>query len=877
MNIVSISERQQQKIIKHTTLYLSERMVWGIQKILAADQEFLWCRPGWSPQKAEDLELLSVQQALRISVSTIISETTELSPEEWEILEESIMNAINSSVKSRTRLPKNEIIALQERIDEEDSLSSMWQNQAQILLLQYFQTNWPQRRRTIFQHIANLFGKTLQTAANNTLLYETYDFTNPLDEAKQELEESRTEEESSSVKDWSVQVLFRGEPDIDGLLFIEKIGLSGYERQLLQYVPEEIRSIGSLFDEEFKWFIGGELWQKDSVAIEDHPEYQGVMLGRIAVRKLIIHAFSHNTCQNLGTIPEHIQDALDGLESDIESVLMKIESIQEKTGVPILADQEIMCDTLEEEYEETYYAYYDLLISFITCPDDRPQFTQDILRLENKIKIAYSNLYKHCQLFRTSSSHIENLPQISALKPRKSPLIPHISDLSDPIFADDTPHTIDISESSAEKTLRILCDIDAVIASLPQLPKKDIIQLSYIEYDWQPSNSRERISIYHEALQNILAKKMAILFHAYRSDRALLDDEVTECMQELEQEIISIYEQISMLERKIEAEEGVWELSDIIAKDISYLQQKRFQFLQSFMVAKTVSERKKIGQQILDVQFAIEEKKRSIWTYTPKSKRNARKIYIEPGYQTELALMDYVPLDIRCIEEQLFDSDICFETDDLETLLQDGLTLQQNALNLIAQRKMLVYFFAVKRADEIAMHPGWDAKKRTPLKSERKEIKKLAKKLFWETAFILVRLALTSRSVEQIRRRRPNISEHQELYNKACSYLSEIDGQITRIDPKKSPSLLLFWENFLEYVRDFSNMLLQQQEVVGSFSLDEIQQIFSDRVREIRLRLEIRKKYLDPRLEKQYIFLQKRIDEVMKSLCADMKEDRIQY
>ena len=288
----------------------------------------------------------------------------------------------------------------------------------------------------------------------------------------------------------------------------------------------------------------------------------------------------------------------------------------------------------------------------------------------------------------------------------------------------------------------------------------------------------------------------------------------------------------------------VWETQEDANKgrdlhiEIEDLWQTRFRLFQVFVEAQNHRDRAIIGQKIFTYCHALEERRGEL-NQIPDRPEPDEYIKTPPLNSHEADCLQYVLPDIQISEEQLFSDTIWYTGKKLSTEVETRKEKKKLVWSLVTERKMLIYFFMMKRIIEIDM-----LLIQTEGATESEILMQEREKLEWYMDIFHKEIAEWLRRISGLETipaetKKPQKLHYQTLYNQAMSVLSWLDGFIAHTNGDHQTIIRNYWEKIQRQVLRFSDRIKIEETKWNLHTIPDLQREFDEEMRLIILDIEI--------------------------------------
>lgn len=668
---------------------------------------------------------------------------------------------------------------------------------------------------------------------------DTYDFSS-LPEKESDWDETdwdETDDDTMEDDEWI---------NNDVLTFEEDIHLSLSERHLLVYIPETLKKYEELFEDSFFWFSEWEEWERSDFHIRDFPERHREMLEKILHRKRII-AFcakiileresKEKTKRQKFSWPWlwKIRKFLPELEEEIQIILWKIESLDDNEDgwqeANVTSEPTGIRDTLEETLDYLFQTYETALYAYVHSPEKQAKLKIDIKKLSEDIIRIHWDLANHCIKHNLESQHIAQAGEWEKIDDDNYPTVEEY--LESPDFFEDFPTILITEKSDSEKNLLTIHTPSIAEELLPAALKWDKVEFIYQEDDGSESPDTEKMKIIEEVLHILLRRKMIIYFECLEQTKDHPNEESRHHFSVLKREIEFMQLCTAMLANRIKWLEEPKNMWEVLVNEIEYFSQKRFHLFQVFMEAQDGIYRQIIGAKIFPLFLALNKRKNTLQDTDDKIKISGNHVEIPGISYSESRLLRYILTNIREWENDLFARKIPFSSDEGKSVRENELDMEKAQISQLLERKMMVYFFAMKRIDEIdielSLSQDNDIDK---LVTEREEIRWHSTELNNEVTPLLQRLQTMNESTLPRQEAQKKLY-YQELYYEAMKIISSIDGIIANTGGEHTRMVRDYWERIQKKILHFSDQIQIEESKWNLHRIPALQKEFDTEMAQI--------------------------------------------
>lgn len=884
MNIVKLEKEQQTQVINRAVQILRQRVIGGVKRIREVDEEFMALSKNDTQRKfpkvhprdmpeerkrkaelwPESLEVTSVSRALQEAVAELISR--ERPHIEKPILSEGnilslgwkVMDILNSPTTRKTKLPYRLAEAIQLKIEQNEHSISLLESQIHGFLRHYFEAEEDHRGK-IFQDMQWMLQESYWLYKNNKDLDDAYDLS-VLSEKRDEDEDDEDEDEvpwgevgSTALKDFSWES--------DSILtFEENIRLSSAEYHLKGFLPREIQDYEELFENSFFWWGEGDEWQRETLNIRNIPERYREMLEKMLYRKLLIYSYAEQTLkkeEKTATQPKQnragcgkIRKYLPELEEEIVTLFAKIEKLQKADAtIEILSDPEGIKRSLEESLDYLQEQYLMVLLFYTKAPDERPHITQKILWFETEILKKYTDLQHHCTTNWLESDHLGIVDSTEPAEAWDETIMTVDEYLEDPNYFEHFPTVLTAEKSDSERILLMLCDICTNPALSYYITESAKIQFFCEEPDGSETPQSEKMKMVEEVLNIFLKRKMSTYFHATLYLKTHTNPEISYHVEILEREIDAMKKSIMMLTNRIDWLEEPDDIREDLENEMHHLSQRRFHLFQAFLNAQDGISRQIIGSKILQLCLALEKRRDTLFDADEEINMPDTHIEVAGLSYVDSRLMRYIFTDIREWEGELFAKNMPFPMHPWKSGRENKLGMEKAKISQLSERKMMIYFFAMKRMDEIDMELCmWTNDDDEKLVTEREELELHTAPLVGEI-MPLLQILQTMNESPIPRQETQKKLYYQDLYNEAMKVLWSLDGAIANTEGEHVRMVRDYWEKIQRQVLRFSDRIQIEESKWNLHKIPALQEEFDTEMVQIIHDIE---QYLGKILEKHW-------------------------
>jgi hypothetical protein len=893
MNEIRLDKEQQYIVIAQAVRIMRQRTLGSIQSLHIdhVDQEFLALSKenvgkkfpkirenddqGERQRKAElwpeELDVISVSRAIEEAVRELMaSERPDIlkpyiARSSLDLLGNKVIEFLWGKNVEKIKLPSRIASSIQTNmIRMEEEVSHLEALVREKIITHKWTEAWS-TKGTLAGEINQLLMQIEELNKELLALSEKYDFSSLLETEPDSHDEEEPEESNLFDEWWGL--MERDEMPGDNLMYEENIGLSSNEKHLLGYLPETLKKSETLLDDSFSWFTEWEEWQRTTFHIRNFPDKYREMLEKMLHRKQIIAFYAKHTLEKeearrsagkqkfswpwLGKIRKYLPQ----LEEEIEDILGKIQSIwttwEDEWDIEETSEAEKIQDSLEESLDYLYGRYETTLYTYVQLWSvEQVKLTADIREISGNIIKTYRDLSHHCQKHNLTSQHIITVSEWEEELDSSHEGALSINEyLDNPDYFEIFPDTLITQKSDSEKNLLVLCDVSIEKEFLPTVLEWNKVHMFYQEDDGSESSPIQKMKILEEVLQIVLRRKMIIYFECSEKIRACPHEEAQHHLSTLKQEIESMHRSVLMLSNRIQWIEEPDNMSSNIESEIRHLSQDRFHFLYGFLDVSNPMSRQVIGQKILQLCLALEKRRNILFDADKQKEIPEGHIPVEWLSYSESRLLRYVFPDIREWESEIFAKNTPFVAHPWKSGRENKLDMQKARLSQLSERKMMIYFFAKKRIDEIDIEI-YSSRNDTPesLMSEREEIEQYLGQLSQETYPLLQELQSINESPVPRQEAQQKLF-YQDLYNEAMKVLWSLDGMIAHVEWNHQKMVRDYWEKIQRQVLRFSDRIKIEESKWNFHMIPALQDEFDTEMVQI---INDIKQYLTKILERQW-------------------------
>lgn len=672
--------------------------------------------------------------------------------------------------------------------------------------------------------------------------------------------------ETSDTDGGGLGLLDHDETDWNDMLdFEENIGLSLSEQHLRGYLPEIIKKSEELFEASFTWYTEWEEWERSNFHIQDYPESYRDMLEKILHRKRIIAFYAKDTLTREerrrakgnrfgGPWLWKIRKYLPELEEEIRDILWKIQNIaltldnddDWDAELSVTSEPENIRNNLEESLDYLYQKYETELYAYIQFSSGLSTWATEIEKTAQDIIKIYHDLAYHCKKHNLQSQHIA--PAWESSEESSDNAYLSVDDyLESPDFFEYFPSVLTTEKSDAEKNLLVLCDVSIAAELLPTVLEWTNIELIYPEDNESEDANIQKMKILEEVLQVVLRRKMIIYFECLKHLHNHQNEETLAHLSVLKKEIESMQWSITMLSNRINWTEGSDTIGEELEAEMHQLSRKRFDLFQAFLDAPDTISRQIIGSKILQLCLSLEKRRDALFDAGEEIDVPDTRIDVGGLSYSESRLMRYVLADIREWEQGIFAKKMPFLIQGWKSARENKLDMEKARTSQWVERKMMIYFFAMKRIEEIDMEFSiWVEGDHAKRIAERGEIEQHASDLLKEIKPLLQTLQIMNESPiprQEIQKK----LYYQELYNEAMKVLWSLDGFMANTEGEHMRMVRNYWEKIQRQVLRFSDRIKIEESKWNLHKIPALQEEFDTEMVQIINDIE---QYLSKILEK---------------------------
>lgn len=894
MNEVRLDGEQRDIVVAQAVRIMRQRIVGSIQalQINHVDQEFLALReddlgkkfpkirendePGERRRKAdlwpEELDVISVSRAIEEAVRELIaSERPDISKPHISrgailVLGSEVIDLLSEKSTEKIKLSPRIASSVQGNLEIMEQDISTLESLLREKMTTYESTLDEPKRGILAREINESLLRIEELNREVKNISDKYDFTSLVKKDSGWGEDDDTE--IPDTDSGGLDILERNETDQHDILdFKENIGLSRSEQHLRGYLPEIIKRSEELFDESFTWWVEWQEWQRSSFHIRDYPESHRDMLEKMLHRKRIIAFYASDTLKReerrrakfhkfgwpwLWKIRKYLPE----LEEEIQNILWKIQNITYTlddddvwdtepvvTSDPasILENLEESLDYLYQKLETTLFTYTQFTSELATLTTEIRKITWDIIRL-------HWDLSLHCKKHNLESQHIAQASESSGESTDNAYLSVE-EYLESPDFFEYFPPVLTTEKSDAERNLLVLCDISIADELLPAVLEWAKVELNYKEDDDSDCSNLQKMTILEEVLQIVLRRKMIIYFECSQHTKKHPNPESSLHLSALKKEIESMQWPITMLSNRIEWAEEPGNLGEELESEMHHLSRRRFDLFQTFVDAQDTISRQIIGSKILQLCVSLEKRRDTLFDAGQEIDVPDTRIEVAGLTYSESRLLRYVSPDICKWEKGLFAKKMPFLIQWWKSGRENKLDMEKAQTSHLSERKMMIYFFGMKRIEEIDIELcSWEDCDHTKLVAERDEIGRHASELNEEIKPLLQRLKAMNESRIPTQENQKRLF-YQELYNEAMKVLWSLDGIITHTEGEHAKLVRDYWIIIQKQILNFSEQIQEADSKWNLHKIPALQEEFDKAMSRIIEEIE---QYLSKILEKQW-------------------------
>ncbi len=571
------------------------------------------------------------------------------------------------------------------------------------------------------------------------------------------------------------------------------------------------------------------------------------MLEKILMRKLTIYVHAEQTliweewkqwkwpvnkkwCRN---IREHLPD----LQGEIEILWDKIEKIKNKkppTSPKIKTSPSGIQAILEGSFSALRKKYRNALRKFLDLEN-----YDEVEKAQSSLICKYADLESHCLKNWLESTIIGvDIPEAENTEKNLDDIITVDEYLEWPDYFNDFPPALLDTKSESERILEMVCHIEHNPIFSYGTGNEPLLFI-YREEDGSESPDIEKMKVLESIMHDIVERKMTLYFHATQWLEENENEEVRYHKYILENEIYAMQDALKMIARRIRWEDDVSQKGPELQAEIDYLTQCRNNLLGKFVEEHSKTMFGHLEWKILSFTAAIASRGEELSHTESRMEKPQSQIPVKSLSSSEWGLVRYVPIPLRKSESILFGRTIPYFVDKKESIpLDHPREKKKMQANHHLERKMMIYFFALKRInaiDEELMNS--ECPREEQLMLERDLLEEKSSELHNEIRDLIDEITeLNKYSMEQAERE--DEEPGQLLCNKAMALHAQLDGMLANNNGDFARKVENYWFSLQRYILRFKSRIIRAEEKWELATIPGIQAEFDNEMRFIILDIE---------------------------------------